>query len=285
MADQVDRSVLPLRRPAFDGVANRTLAGSRPDWDILSGPRAPEGAPNVLVVLVDDAGFGHPSTFGGEVSTPTMSRLAENGLRYNAFHVRRCARRRARRCSRAATTTRSASARSVSSSTGFPGYSGFFPKDSAPFPRVLQENGYSTAAFGKWHLTPDHQQGPAGPFDRWPNRLGFDYFWGFLGGRRASMTRCSPRTRDRSGADGRGPFYLPDAMTDKTIEWLHGVCAQDPKSRGSSTTRPAAPRAAPRRRRSGARRTRAASTRAGTPIARRRSTVRSSSGSSRPTRS
>ena len=81
VADQVDRSVLPLRRPAFSGVVDRTLAGSQPDWSILSSPRAPEAAPNVLVVLIDDAGFGQPSTFGGGVSTPTMSRLAEDGLR------------------------------------------------------------------------------------------------------------------------------------------------------------------------------------------------------------
>src|SRR4051812_564046 len=87
MADHIDRSVLPLRRPVFGGVVNRTLAGSRPDWDILSSPRAPEGAPNVLVVLIDDVGFGQPSTFGGAVSTPCLSRLADQGLRYNAFHV------------------------------------------------------------------------------------------------------------------------------------------------------------------------------------------------------
>src|SRR4051812_20383812 len=83
MADQVDRSVLPLRRPVFKGSVNRTLAGSRPDWNILSSPSAPEGAPNVLLVLVDDAGFGQPSTFGGEVATPAMSRLADDRLRWD----------------------------------------------------------------------------------------------------------------------------------------------------------------------------------------------------------
>src|SRR3954468_14172298 len=171
VADKVDRSALPLRRPAFDGVVNRTLAGSRPDWDILSSPKAPEGAPNVLVVLTDDAGFGQSSTFGGEVSTPALSRLADNGLGYNAFPVTAlCSPTRA-----ALLTARNHHSVGFGSigelSTGFPGYSGFFPTDSAPFPRALQENGYSTAAFGKWHLTPDHQQGPAGPFDRWPNRL------------------------------------------------------------------------------------------------------------------
>jgi hypothetical protein len=87
MAEPIDRSVLPIRRQAFSGVANRTLEGSQPDWEILSGPRAPEDAPNVLVVLIDDAGFGNPSTFGGPVSTPHLTALADEGLRYNRFHV------------------------------------------------------------------------------------------------------------------------------------------------------------------------------------------------------
>ena len=182
MAEEIDRSVLPIRRQAFAGEVNRTLAGSEPDWHILSGPTAPDGAPNVLLVLIDDAGFGNPSTFGGPVSTPHLTAMAEEGLRYNGFHVTAlCSPSRA-----ALLTGRNHHSVGFGSigelSTGFPGYSGFFPKDCAPFPRTLQENGYSTGAFGKWHLTPDHQQGPAGPFDRWPTRLGFDYFWGFLGG-------------------------------------------------------------------------------------------------------
>ena len=228
VADQVDRSVLPLRRPAFGGVVNRTLAGSEPDWNILGSPKAPEGAPNVLVVLIDDAGFGQPSTFGGAVSTPTLSRLGDEGLRYNAFHVTAlCSPTRA-----ALLTGRNHHSVGFGSigelSTGFPGYSAFFPKDSAPFPRVLQENGYSTAAFGKWHLTPDHQQGPAGPFDRWPNRLGFDYFWGFLGGEAGQYDPVITENQTTIGPPEQEDFYLPDAMTDKTIEWLHGVRAQEP---------------------------------------------------------
>jgi len=228
VTDQADRSALPLRRPAFDGVVNRTLAGSRPDWDILSSPKAPEGAPNVLVVLTDDAGFGQSSTFGGEVSTPALSRLADNGLRYNAFHVTAlCSPTRA-----ALLTARNHHSVGFGSigelSTGFPGYSGFFPKDSAPFVRVLQENGYSTGAFGKWHLTPDHQQGPAGPFDRWPNRLGFDYFWGFLGGEAGQYDPVITENQTTIGVPADDGFYLPDAMTDKTIEWLHGIRAQEP---------------------------------------------------------
>ena len=101
-----------------------------------------------------------------------------------------------------------------------------------PWPRILAENGYSTAAFGKWHLTPDGQQGPAGPFGRWPNGWGFDYFYGFLGGDAGQWDPCLAENQKIIGTpegfyDKENPYYLPDAMADKTIEWLHGVRAQD----------------------------------------------------------
>ncbi len=83
----VDRSHLPIRRPSFSGVTGKTLAGSQPDWDLIGHPTPPEGAPNVLLVLIDDAGFGNPSTFGGPIQTPNYTRMAERGLRYNRFHV------------------------------------------------------------------------------------------------------------------------------------------------------------------------------------------------------
>jgi Sulfatase len=177
MADTpIDRTRLPVADPAFRGTANRTLAGSTPDWGLIGHVTPPEGAPNVLLVLIDDAGFGNPSTFGGPISTPGMSRIAEEGVRYNRFHVTAlCSPTRA-----ALLTGRNHHAVGFGSigefSSGFPGYTAFVPEDSAPFPKVLQLNGYSTAAFGKWHLTPDGQQGAAGPFGRWPNGWGFDYF-------------------------------------------------------------------------------------------------------------
>ena len=177
-----DRTKLPIRRPPFGGVCNRTLAGSEPDWNLIGHPEPPAGAPNVLLVLIDDAGFGNPSTFGGPIETPNYTRMAEAGLRYNRFHVTAlCSPTRA-----ALLTGRNNHAVGFGSigefSSGFPGYTATVPRDCTPWPRILAENGYSTAAFGKWHLTPDGQQGPAGPFDRWPNGWGFDYFYGFLGG-------------------------------------------------------------------------------------------------------
>ena len=173
-----DRSSLPIRRPGAGGVVNRTLKGSRPDWNLIGHPTPPAGAPNVLMVLIDDAGFGNPSTFGGPIQTPNYTRMAEGGVKYNRFHVTAlCSPTRA-----ALLTGRNSHYVGFGSvgefAGGFPGYCATLPRDCAPLPRILRDNGYSTAAIGKWHLTPDGQQGPAGPFDRWPNGCGFDYFYG-----------------------------------------------------------------------------------------------------------
>jgi arylsulfatase len=227
-----DRTKLPIRRPAFAGKVARTLDGCEADWAQIDHVHPPAGAPNVLVVLIDDAGFGNPSTFGGPIQTPNFTRMAEGGLRYNRFHVTAlCSPTRA-----ALLTGRNSHAVGFGSvgefSNGFPGYTAVLPRDCAPLPRVLRENGYSTAAFGKWHLTPDGQQGPAGPLDRWPNGWGFDYFYGFLGGGASQWDPVMAENQKIIGTDPGfydedNPYYLPDAMADKTIQWLHGVRAQD----------------------------------------------------------
>ena len=231
---QPDRSKLPIRMPPFGGVTKRTLDGSQPDWEAIGHVEAPDGAPNVLVVLIDDAGFGNPATFGGPIDTPNYTRMADEGVRYNRFHVPAlCSPTRA-----ALLTGRNSHAVGFGSvgefSTGFPGYTAFVPDDCVPFPRILRDNGYSTAAFGKWHLTPDGQQGPAGPFTRWPVGWGFDYFYGFLGGGSGQWDPCLAENQKIIGTpeafydeDGEDPYYLPDDMADKTIEWLHAVRAQD----------------------------------------------------------
>ncbi|HEY7054076.1 MAG TPA: arylsulfatase [Mycobacterium sp.] len=232
MAKRPDRTRLPIRREPFHGRVNRTLDGSEPDWATIDTVQAPEGAPNVLLVLIDDAGFGNPSTFGGPIATPNYTRLAERGLRYDRFHVTAmCSPTRA-----SLLTGRNSHAVGFGSigefSNGFPGYTALLPRDCAPLPRILRDNGYSTAAIGKWHLTPDGQQGPAGPFDRWPSGWGFDYFWGILGGGASQWDTCLAENQKIIGTprefyDKREPFYLPDAMADTTIEWLHGTRAQD----------------------------------------------------------
>jgi arylsulfatase A-like enzyme len=230
--NDIDRSHLPIRRPAFSGVINRTMEGSQPDWNLISHPAPPAGAPNVLVVLIDDAGFGNPSTFGGPIQTPNYTRIAQGGLRYNRCHVTAlCSPTRA-----ALLTGRNNHAVGFGSvgefAGGFPGYSATLPRDCAPLPRTLRDNGYSTAAFGKWHLTPDDQQGPAGPFDHWPNGWGFDYFYGFLGGAASQWDPVLAENQKIIGTppefyDEDNPYYFPEAMADRAIEWLHGVRAQD----------------------------------------------------------
>ena len=149
---EVDRSHLPIRRPAFAGVVNRTLQGSQPDWNLIAHPTPPEGAPNVLLVLIDDAGFGNPSTFGGPIQTPNYTRIAQGGLRYNRCHVTAlCSPTRA-----ALLTGRNNHAVGFGSvgefAGGFPGYSATLPRDCAPLPRTLKENGY-----GRTHLRGKNQ--------------------------------------------------------------------------------------------------------------------------------
>jgi arylsulfatase A-like enzyme len=227
-----DRTRLPIRRGTFQGVANRTLEGSQPDWNLIGHPTPPADAPNVLLVLIDDAGFGNPSTFGGPIQTPNYTRIADQGLKYNRFHVTAlCSPTRA-----ALLTGRNNHAVGFGSvgefAGGFPGYSATLPRDCAPLPRILRDNGYSTSAFGKWHLTPDGQQGTAGPFDRWPNGWGFDYFYGFLAGDSGQWDPCLIENQKVIGTpegfyDEQDPYYFPDAMADRAVEWLHGVRAQD----------------------------------------------------------
>jgi arylsulfatase A-like enzyme len=232
--EKIDRTTLPIRRPPFSGVANQTLGGSEPGWEQIGHVKPPDGAPNVLVVLIDDAGFGNPGTFGGPIDTPNYDRVADEGLRYNRFHVTAmCSPTRA-----ALLTGRNHHAVGMGGipefSGGFPGYSAMLPKDAAPFPKVLKENGYSTAAIGKWHLTPEKEQGPAGPFDHWPNAWGFDYYWGFLAPEAGQYDTMIAENQKfigvQEGKDGK-PFYFPEAMTDQAIDWLHGV-------RGHNTEKP-----------------------------------------------
>ena len=231
MSDGIDRTRLPIRRPPFAGEARRTLEGSQPDWNQASHVAPPDGAPNVLVVLIDDAGFGNPSTFGGPIDTPNYTRMAGEGLRYNRFHVTAV-------CSptRAALLTGRNQHRVgfglVSEFSGpFPGYNATIPRDCASFPRILKENGYMTAAIGKWHLTPDTQQGSSGPFDRWPTGLGFDYYWGFLGGEAGQYDPLITENQKVQGVpegEHGEPYYFPDDMPVKAIDWLDRIRAERP---------------------------------------------------------
>jgi arylsulfatase len=225
-----DRSVLPIPDRTFGGVLDRTIGRSVADWSMVPGPQPPEGAPNVLLVMIDDAGFGGPELFGGGIHTPTLARVAENGLTFNRFHVTAV-------CSptRAAMLTGRNHHRvgmgGIAEFPGpYPGYTGQLPRSCAPFPRILKENGYVTGGFGKWHLTPGKAFGPAGPFERWPLAWGFDHFWGFLSGAAGQydpvITQDNTTVGVPTGEDGES-YYFPDDLTDKSVEWLHAVRAQD----------------------------------------------------------
>jgi arylsulfatase A-like enzyme/uncharacterized membrane protein len=225
-----DRTSLPIPNRNFGGTIGRTLDDSVPDWTVIPGPRPPDGAPNVLICLIDDAGFGQPDTFGGPIATPNLTRVQQAGLTYNRFHVTSL-------CSptRAALLTGRNQHRvgfgSIAEYPGpFPGYTAVRPKTCTALPRILSENGYVTGGFGKWHLTPDNVQGAAGPFDNWPQGWGFDHFWGFLSGAAGQydpiITQDNTTLGVQPGSDGQ-PYYFPDDLTDQAIKWLHAVRAQD----------------------------------------------------------
>jgi len=229
---KLDRTVLPIPDRKYSGTAGRTIDKTTVDWAMLAGSQAPEGAPNVLLIIVDDAGYGGPETFGGGIRTPTLDRVAQTGLTYNRFHVTAV-------CSptRSALLTgrnhhRVGMGGIAELPSPFPGYSAARPKSVTALPRILKENGYVTAGFGKWHLTPGNAMGPAGPFDRWPVSWGFDHYWGFLTG--ASGQYDPVIIQDNTvlgvpeGKDGK-LYYLPDDITDKSVEWLHAIRAQDSK--------------------------------------------------------
>jgi arylsulfatase A-like enzyme/uncharacterized membrane protein len=227
---QPDRTVLPIPDRNFGGTMGRTLDQSVGDWAMIPGPKAPEGAPNVLIVLIDDAGFGGPTTFGGAIDTPSLTRVQGMGLTYNRFHVTAV-------CSptRAALLTGRNHHRvgmgTIAELPGpYPGYTGTRPRSCTALPRILKENGYVTGGFGKWHLTPGHEMGAAGPFDHWPMSWGFDHWWGFLTGAAGQydpiITQDNSTLGVPEGEDGK-LYYFPDDITDKAVEWLHAVRAQD----------------------------------------------------------
>jgi arylsulfatase A-like enzyme len=181
---------------------------------------APAGAPNVVIVLLDDVGFGAASTFGGPVPTPTLERLAEDGLRYNRFHTTAiCSPTRA-----ALLTGRNPHAVGVgavlNSATNHPGKNGILRADAPTLAELLGQTGYATAVFGKWHLTPDWETSPAGPFDRWPTRRGFDHFYGFFGGETHQFEPTlyegtRPVSRPESPA-----YHLTQDLAEQAARWM-----------------------------------------------------------------
>jgi arylsulfatase A-like enzyme len=217
------QEVLPRPEAKFKGIIGQTYKESTPDKIPLV--KAPAGAPNVLFIMIDDAGFGGWGTFGGQVLTPNLDQLAGSGLRYNCFHTTSL-------CSptRAAVLTgrnhHSAGTGVITEiGSGYPGYSGEIPKSEAMFAEVLRQNGYSTAFFGKNHNIPDWETSISGPFDRWPTMQGFDHFYGFIGG---EANQWQPALYDGNKPvemeipKGREKDYtLNENLADKAIEYIH----------------------------------------------------------------
>jgi arylsulfatase len=217
-ADKLDRTVLPIAEPKRPVVTEIDVrkAKAPPRFEV----KAPAKAPNVVIVLIDDMGFGVPSTFGGPVAMPTLDKLAQNGLRYNNFHTTAL-------CSPTRAALKSGRnhhqvnmAFITEMATGFPGATGQVPNSTAPLAETLRLNGYNTAAFGKWHETAAWETSESGPFDRWPLRQGFDKFYGFLGG---ETNQWAPYLYD-----GNAQVELPNDpnyhfmtdMTEKARAWI-----------------------------------------------------------------
>jgi arylsulfatase A-like enzyme len=171
---------LPAPDPPFQGVISADPAKAKPAWPPEVKPG--KGAPNVVLILVDDVGYSATTSFGGVIQTPNFDKLTTIGLRYNNFHVNSlCSPTRASLLT-GRNNHQVGFGTVTEAATGFPGYNSLWPKSTASIAEVLKDNGYETAAFGKWHNTPTWQVSPAGPFDRWPTSLGFQHFYGFLAG-------------------------------------------------------------------------------------------------------
>jgi arylsulfatase len=193
---------------------------SKADWP--EPLRAPQGAPNVLLIMGDDIGYGHMSAFGGPADTPVFDRLAQQGLRFTNFHTTPvCA------ASRAAILT-GRNPHSVGmgaipeASVGFPGYNAVIPRSAATMLEILRQNGYGTAVVGKYHNTPIHETTSAGPFDRWPNGMGAEYFYGFFG---PGVSQWYPPLWEntipvRAPKTPEEGYHLEADMADKTIGWI-----------------------------------------------------------------
>ena len=218
---------LPAPPPTWGGVIKNDALQSTPWWAPTVVP--PQGAPNVLLIITDDSGFGVPSTFGGVIPTPTMDRIAKEGLRYSrVFSTALCSPTRA-----ALITGRnhhSAGFGVISEqSTGFPGYNSIIAPDKATIGRILLDNGYVTAWFGKDHNTPAFEAAQTGPFDQWPTGMGFQYFYGFVGG---DSNQWQPNlfrnTTQIYPFDGKPGWNLVTGMADDAIDYISRMHQTDP---------------------------------------------------------
>ena len=221
--DKIQRSILPIPDQAHVGLTTYDAKDPDTRFPPLEQLRPPSGAPNVLVILIDDVGFGASSAFGGPIATPTAERLANNGLKFNRFHTTAlCSPTR-----QALLTGRNHHSVNMGGiceiATSAPGYTSVLPKNKAPLAMTLKLNGYSTAQFGKCHEVPVWQTSPMGPFDAWPSGGGgFEYFYGFIGG---EADQYYPGIYEGTTAmePGKTPeqgYHFTEDMTNKAIGWV-----------------------------------------------------------------
>lgn len=214
----LDRTSLPIAAPEPPPIETLDArdAEAPPRFEI----KAPENAPNVVVVLIDDIGFGHSSAFGGPIRMPNLERLSAGGLRYNRFHTTAlCSPTRM-----ALLTGHNHHANNAGAvmelATAFPGNTGIRPRTITPLAEILRQNGYSTAGFGKYHETPPWEVSVSGPHDRWPTRSGFDKFYGFIGGETNQWAPAiydgTVRVEHRQSPD----YHFTTDMTDQAVNWI-----------------------------------------------------------------
>lgn len=215
---ELDRTVLPVKEPNYPAISELDARNAKAPQRFEV--KAPEKAPNVVIVLIDDIGFGASAAFGGPCNMPTVDKLATNGLKYNRFHTTAlCSPTRV-----ALLTGRNHHVNNAGAimelATGFPGNTGIRPNSVAPLAEMLRLNGYSTAAFGKYHETPPWEVSPSGPFDRWPTGSGFDKFYGFIGG---ETNQWAPAIYDgvtRVEHEKSPDYHFTTDMTNQAVNWM-----------------------------------------------------------------
>ena len=216
--DTLDRTVLPIPEPALAPITTLDARDAKapPRFEVT----APKGAPNVVIVLIDDIGFGHSSAFGGPIKMPTLEKLAGNGLKYNRFHTTAL-------CSPSRTALLTGHNHHANNAgaimelaTAFPGNTGIRPRTITTLAETLRQNGYSTAAFGKYHETPPWEVSVSGPMERWPTGSGFDKFYGFIGG---ETNMWAPAIFDgvtRVEYQQTPTYHFTEDMTNQAVNWM-----------------------------------------------------------------
>ena len=214
----LDRTVLPIAEPDYPRATELDARNAKapPRFEV----KAPQGAPNVIVFLIDDIGFGHASAFGGQIPMPTLDRVASQGLKYNRFHTTAlCSPTRVALLTGRNHHTNNAGA-IMEIATAFPGNTGARPQSVTPLAEILRQNGYSTAAFGKYHETAPWEVSVSGPFDRWPTHSGFDKFYGFIGG---ETNQWAPLVYDgtiKVEVPHDPNYHFTTDMTNQAIQWI-----------------------------------------------------------------